>query len=240
MKHTKEEFEEAVKTSYSIREVLKKLGLVPAGGNYKEFHKKVSLWGVDTSHFTGQGHNKGKSYYRPRKALVDVLVENSTYTTTSTLRKRLIKEGYLEDKCSSCGIDSWLGESITLHLDHINGTNNDNRIENLRLLCPNCHSQTPTYCGKNRNGGEKLKRTEKEKYERRKELSKKDSCPVCGKEKSSLLKTCSKECAHKFSSKVDWGSIDLDLLLEKYNNNLTAIGKHLGVSDNTVRKRLKK
>ena len=201
MKHTKEEFEEAVETSYSIRQVLKKLDLVPAGGNYKEFHKKVSMWDVDISHFTGQSSNKGKSHYRPRRDLSEVLVENSNYSKTSTLRKRLIKEGYLKNKCSGCGIDSWLGEHLTLQLDHINGTNNDNRIENLRILCPNCHAQTPTYCGKNKIRKRKKPDTEKEKYARRLELSKKDNCPICDKEKSSTLKTCSKECGYKLITK---------------------------------------
>ena len=66
------------------------------------------------------------------------------------LKERLVKEGILEYKCAECGISKWNNKPLSLHLDHINGINNDHRIENLRFLCPNCHSQTDTYAGKNR------------------------------------------------------------------------------------------
>ena len=66
------------------------------------------------------------------------------------MKARLIKEGYIEYKCAICGIKDWLGQPLSLQLDHINGINDDHRLENLRLLCPNCHSQTDTYAGKNK------------------------------------------------------------------------------------------
>lgn len=67
----------------------------------------------------------------------------------SAVRRRLLEEGILRDECYECGITRWFGTKLTLHLDHINGINDDNRIENLRMLCPNCHSQTETFSGKN-------------------------------------------------------------------------------------------
>ena len=80
----------------------------------------------------------------------EILVENSSYTNRTRLKERLIKEKLLEYKCSICQNNGiWLNKELTLQLDHINGINNDNRIENLRFLCPNCHSQTDTYSGKN-------------------------------------------------------------------------------------------
>jgi len=79
--------------------------------------------------------------------LSSVLIERSKYRRIS-LKKRLVEEGYFEYKCSICGISKWNNIPIILQLDHINGINDDNRIENLRLVCPNCHSQTDTYCGK--------------------------------------------------------------------------------------------
>lgn len=85
----------------------------------------------------------------------EILVKDSKYSNLA-VRKRIADGKLLEYKCQRCGIDSWCNESITLELDHINGVNNDNRIENLRFLCPNCHSQTETYKGKNKNSG-KLK-----------------------------------------------------------------------------------
>jgi len=83
----------------------------------------------------------------------EMLVENSKYSNLA-VRKRIADGNLIDYKCQRCGIDSWNGESITLELDHINGQNNDHRIENLRFLCPNCHSQTETYKGKNKNSGQ--------------------------------------------------------------------------------------
>lgn len=90
-----------------------------------------------------------------RIPLEEILVENSTYSSSRSLRERLILELGWKDACSNedCPINEpmWLGKPITLQLDHINGVRTDNRIENLRILCPNCHSQTDTWCGKNKN-----------------------------------------------------------------------------------------
>ena len=82
--------------------------------------------------------------------LNEILIDNSTYYNRTSLKARLFKSNLLENKCIECGIGSiWNGKKLVLHLDHINGKYNDNRIENLRILCPNCHSQTDTYSGKN-------------------------------------------------------------------------------------------
>jgi 5-methylcytosine-specific restriction endonuclease McrA len=151
-KYTDQQFIDAINRNFSIRAVLKDLGLAPAGGSYKLLHARVKKLGLDTSHFTGQAHMKGKNHtWAIKIPLEDILTENSHYNSNS-LRIRLIKEGLLLPQCSTsdCGVDTWLGKPITLHLDHIDGDNTNNRIENLRLLCPNCHSQTSTYCGRNK------------------------------------------------------------------------------------------
>lgn len=108
--------------------------------------------GVDLSHFSGQGWSRGvKRGRRPRQPLEDVLVAG-TRVTTSNLRERLIDEGVLERVCAGCDRAIWEALPIPLELDHINGDRTDNRLENLRLLCPNCHAQTPTYRGRNIGG----------------------------------------------------------------------------------------
>lgn len=150
-KYTDEQFIDAVKKNFSVRNALKTLGVVPAGGSYKLFHQRVKKLNINTSHFTGQGHLKGKTHnWSPKIPLEEVLVKDSEYQSTSKIGKRLIKEGIFINACSRCGINEWQGEKLSLHLDHIDGDNTNNLIENLRLLCPNCHSLTPTYCGRNK------------------------------------------------------------------------------------------
>lgn len=151
-KYTDQQFIEAVRNNFSVRNVLQSLGLAPAGGSYKTFYQRVKELNLDISHFTGQGHLKGKSHnWAPKMSLDIILVKDSSYSNSSHLKDRLIKEGILENKCHNpkCGISDWCGEPLSLHLDHIDGNNTNNLIENIRLLCPNCHSLTPTYCGRN-------------------------------------------------------------------------------------------
>lgn len=148
--YTDEQFIEVVKRNFSVRECLKQLGVQPTGGNYKVFHKRVSDLKLDTSHFSGQGHLKGKTHnWSPKIPLSDILKENTDYQSHK-LRLRLLKEGLKEHRCEKCNNTEWLGQPIALELEHTNGSHTDNRIENLMLLCPNCHSQTHTYRGKNK------------------------------------------------------------------------------------------
>ena len=148
---TDDEFRQAVAESLSVRQVLNRIGLVPAGGNYKTVYSRVQKLALNTSHFTGVGWNVGPRYRNVNKTanLDDLLVAGSNYQVYK-LKTRLIAEERLLRGCSSCKLQHWLDKPIPLELDHINGTNNDNRIENLRLLCPNCHALTETYRGKNK------------------------------------------------------------------------------------------
>lgn len=146
--YTENELREAVKTSGSIRQVLKKLNIVAAGGNYQTTHRRISKLGIDTSHFHGQAWNKNKKI-GPKRPVEDYLKEN-TVVQSFRLRNRLISEGIKQHKCECCGITEWRGQPTPIELDHINGNHHDNRLENLRLLCPNCHALTDTYRGKNK------------------------------------------------------------------------------------------
>lgn len=149
-KYTDTDIAKAVSSSYGVREVLSKLGLQPTGGNYKVFYSNVKRLGLDLSHFKGQGWRKGSDIpVIKARSLDQILVKDSPHKTTSSLKKRLIREGLFEEICYNCKLTEWCGSKIPLELEHKNGINNDNRIDNLTLLCPNCHALTSTYRGKN-------------------------------------------------------------------------------------------
>jgi len=149
MKYTIEQFKLAVLASRSIRQVLNKLGLKPAGGNYSTFHKLVAKNNIDISHLKKQGWNKGM-LFGPKRPIKDYL-SNKHGIQSNALKKRLIREGIFQHKCSTCKGTEWLGNPIPIELDHINGNSSDNSLDNLRILCPNCHALTPTYRGKNKS-----------------------------------------------------------------------------------------
>ena len=148
---TDAEFRQVMAASLFVAQVLSKVGLVPAGGNYKTVQKRSKRLALATSHFTGKGWNAGPRYRAtvPKLELETILVENSAYAFTHDLRKRLLKQGLKQHKCEECGLCKWRGQLIPLELHHVNSLNTDHRIENLQLLCPNCHAQTATHRGKN-------------------------------------------------------------------------------------------
>ena len=146
-KYSDEQFIEAVRASFSVRQVLEKLSLNPTGGNYSAFYRRCKSLSIDHSHFTGMLWSKDR-ILGPKRALSEYL-ENGSSITSHALRLRLLKEGLKSHACENCGLSEWLGNPIPLELDHINGISSDNRFENLRVLCPNCHYLTPTHRGKN-------------------------------------------------------------------------------------------
>lgn len=146
-----EEFKNIVANAYSYSDCLRALGLSTNGGSSTDVLKRrIKELECSIEHF-----NKGRgNKYHPAYTLEEILVKNSPYANLSRLKERLIKEQKLEYKCAFCGNSGeWQGQPLSLQLDHINGINNDHRIENLRFLCPNCHSITDTYAGKNRGVG---------------------------------------------------------------------------------------
>lgn len=153
--YTKEQFIDAVRTSRSQRECVKKLGQNPdAGGIYYGIKAAIADLELDTSHWSGQAWNKGDTFGLSKRntiPLEEILVENSSYTSTYNLKHRLYRVSLKKKQCEICAITEWQGLPAPLSLDHINGKRSDNRIENLRILCYNCHGQTDTYCSKNKN-----------------------------------------------------------------------------------------
>jgi 5-methylcytosine-specific restriction endonuclease McrA len=144
--------------SFSIAEVLAKLSLPTKGRAFFEMKRRLDELAIDVSHFRGQGWAFGHTREThpaigkvARRLMIPDEKVRSEWSTAPrpSLVKRLLAKGW-DYRCAICGIDEWCGKRLVLHLDHITGINNDNRVENLRLLCPNCHSQTPTYCNRAR------------------------------------------------------------------------------------------
>lgn len=130
--YSDEDIREKTKEVKSIAGLLTALGLVPKGGNYAQIKNKLKSLNIDTSHWTGRAWNKDQR-----------LKDWSEYSRNAQIKPHLIKErGHI---CEWCGLEKWREEKITLELDHIDGDKTNNSFENLRLLCPNCHSQTPTW-----------------------------------------------------------------------------------------------
>lgn len=152
---TDEQLRDAVAKSRSVCQVFQHMGLRVGGGQHMTIKLRIKALGLDTSHFTGQGWNKGNvsGYLKPATliALEQILVKNSPHKAGTSLKQRLIAGGLLENRCALCGLlPEWQGKRLVLRLDHINGIRNDHRLINLRLLCPNCDSQTPTFAGRNK------------------------------------------------------------------------------------------
>lgn len=145
--YDQEKLNEVVSSSFSVANVCRELGLKPCGGNYKTINNKIKEWNIDISHFTGQAWNQGDRFvnFGKKYKLNDILIENSPYNNTTHLKERLYKENYKKKECEECHITSWNNKEIIFELEHINGIPNDNRINNLKILCPNCHSQTSTF-----------------------------------------------------------------------------------------------
>jgi len=142
------ELQQLVLESSTYSELMRKLGYTANRGSSGQSLKKYLIENnIDTSHFVGKSHGTSKT---EKYSLEQILIKNSTYSNMTRLKERVLKAGLLKYKCYECGIVEWNNKPLVLQLDHINGDNRDNRIENLRLLCPNCHSQTETFCGKNK------------------------------------------------------------------------------------------
>lgn len=216
--YSKEELEQIVKQSNSIKQVLNKLGYSTVGGNnHKTVKDRIEKYNIDISHFSYV-----KGIERNEK---NIFIENST-ASQATLRRWYIKGGYTPYICSICGQEPfWNGKELTLILDHINGSNHDDRIENLRWVCPNCNQQLDT------TGFKKIRVAETKK------IKKRYYCLDCGREITKKSARCF-DCANKIRKKVPIESMPTREELKNLirNNSFVSVGKQYNVSDNAIRK----
>jgi len=216
--YDEEKLKKIVSESYTITEVIKKLGLRAAGGNYKTIRSLLMKYNINTSHFDPNRIRIEKLTQINKSNINDCLVENSTYNR-GHLKKRLYDEGYKERKCELCGQDEyWKDKKMSLILDHKNGVWNDNRIENLQIVCGNCNATLDTHCGKNK--------------------SKKDVNSF--EDKTDFRKTITKEKIDSYLLKrkvnrPEHSSLISDISILGYS----ATGRKYGVSDNAIRKWIK-
>lgn len=139
-KYTDQNLTDLVAINTCWADVCRALGIPPATGSQTHLTKRAKSIGLDTSHFRGKAWNRGREFPAKRKSLSIYLVRNSTIKS-DTLKKRLIRDGIKEAKCEICKLTEWNGKSIPVELDHKNSDHWDNRLENLQIICPNCHAQ---------------------------------------------------------------------------------------------------
>jgi ribosomal protein S27E len=216
-KMTSDEFRSLILGSETYTEILGHWGLRNKGNNHRTLKRRIEEEKIDTSHLKKNFDRMVQKNLRNVIPLDQVMVENSDYCSQS-LKRRMLREGLLIDRCSICGHEpEWNGKSLVLVLDHVNGKSNDHRKENLRLLCPNCNSQQDTFAGRN---------------------NKKNSrhCKTCGEviyrhNKSGLCMRCMPR-KRKVGNRPD-----KDDMKEKAGKiGFEAVGRIYGVSGNTIRK----
>lgn len=150
---SKKEIQEKVNKCNSISDMLESFGYKRSSGSMAKIMKEViKEYNIDITHF--------KPFYRtnqqPKYSLDEILIPNSPYKNIGRLKKRILKAGLLKYKCECCGNKGkWNNKPLVLQLDHKDGDHSNHSLDNLRFLCPNCHSQTDTYSGKNAKYGDR-------------------------------------------------------------------------------------
>ena len=173
---TDEQFVELIKSSTNISEVLFKLGYSVKGNSWGFSQVRQRMTDLNISPYMFKGKSALKIGSEKTVSPEKLFKENCRHAR-NVLRRRIIDDNLIPYKCAICGISEWNGKTLSLELDHINGINNDNRLENLRFLCPNCHSQTTTYGSRNQQKNESkyeitedLRKLVEETYEKEKSV----------------------------------------------------------------------
>ncbi|MFF7556755.1 HNH endonuclease [Streptomyces olivaceus] len=153
-KWTRDILEPVVRDSTSVNDVLRRLGLDPVGGHHTNISRRIKAYGIDTSHFRPVTRTERQRHNQRRRAPDEILTEDTSgyaKRVSGSRLKQAMHELGIEERCAFCGIEPvWCGEALSLEVDHIDGNWRNNRVENLRILCPNCHSTTDNYRGRSR------------------------------------------------------------------------------------------
>lgn len=213
------ELEQAVKQSINLSQICDLLGLYKCGSSYNILNNHIVKLNLNTSHW------ENKKRISKKYSIKEICVKQSPYLGgTSNLKTKLLKNNLLKYECYICKLSKWLDKEISLQLDHTNGDRYDNRLENLRLLCPNCHSQTETYAGKNFD-------REKKKYYCK-------NCNCLTSYNATLCRKCCDLSKINKNTRIEWP--DLKVLKKMlYQSNYVQVGKQLGVSDNAIKKHIR-
>jgi hypothetical protein len=225
-RYTEAELRRLVPEVSSLTEILHHFGLRPAGGNHKLLRRWLDRWNIPTDHFAG-APRPGR---REPIALEVVLVRGSRYQR-SQLKQRLYDSGLKQRRCELCGQDEeWRGARMSLILDHINGVADDNRLENLRIVCPNCAATLDTHCGRANR--------------RPREVQPCERCGAAFRPKTARQRFCSRDCGTRWpregrpipgGRRVERPPYE-QLLAEIEATSWSAVARKYGVSDNAVRK----
>ena len=232
-----------IKSSFSLREVCIKAGIVATTGNYNTLKRIIKENNLDITHFKRQNGGNNTSHK------IEFYLKKDSNISSFKLKNKLFKEGLKEQKCECCGLSEWMGQPIKLELHHINGNNTDNRLENLQILCPNCHSYTDNYGGKNQKMNIKKKNIKPTRIKINIQvlqnlLNETDDLETISKTIGVSKQTVQryirkynllvKEKTPKFANEVP----NMIALMKVYKN-YTKVGTILGISDNAVKKRFK-
>lgn len=225
--YSEENIRKAVLKSKTVSDTIRNLGLRCAGGNFSVIKKYISIYKIDTSHFKSQKEIVADLNKIRKRSLSEILIKDNYTLNSHNVKKRLYVEGIKQPICEKCGQDeNWRGEIMALILDHKNGIHSDWRVENLRILCPNCNATLPTHCGKN---------------------NRKNKCQKCSVNINHNGKYC-RNCFYEtlkgkpsFSTrKVKNRPTEIQIIKDVNELGYRGTGKKYGVSDNAVRKWLKK
>lgn len=154
IKYTKELIQEAVSRSFTWTETCKQLGIKAATGSQTNLVNRAKIFGIDFSHFLTASQCSKRPRPNCKRDIIDYLKDNGPFINSHKLKVKLISVGLKEYKCEGCGGTEWMGERIPLELHHVDGDRKNNNLENLKVLCCNCHSVIPNYAGKKRQCGE--------------------------------------------------------------------------------------